>query len=57
MFLRFMKGINMIKWQPILNMSSLDIIAVFTRVIVFKTVCWHGKMNVDNGGVFWSTID
>ena len=52
-----MKGINMIKKQPILNMSSLDIIAVFTRVIVFKTVCWHGKMNVDNGGVFWSTID
>ena len=37
--LRFMKGSYTIKYQPILNISFLDIKAVFERDIVYNTVC------------------
>ena len=37
--LRFMKAAFTIKYQPILNISFLDIKAVFKRDIVYNTVC------------------
>ena len=59
MFLRFMEGTCMIKQQPIVNISFLDIKAVFARVIVLNNVCQLGLKsgkNVDNRGVFGALL-
>ena len=55
-----MKGACTIKQQPILQISLLDINAVFARLIMFNNVCqlWlkKWKKNVDNGGVFGALL-